>query len=419
MGDEPMLAVGPESQAGRMLLVVAMCGVDPRPTSVLIDRKFHSGMLEYVRRLGPRMSCLMPRMPASDVRRAMDGIEVPLSELPYRIHLVSSTQMGVEDRRVVDRAVGEAALAYVGNSDWYNVIVADRCRAAGVPYVIVSEYTLRTELDIMRATTPSLLRRAVREVRLRRLHRRKLEMVAGAVEFHANGYPTYEELAVANPNRLLYFDTRALRSDVISETALDARLDAFRSRTPRLLYSGRYHPMKGALDVVKAGIELKRRGLDFRLDLYGTGPLKEQMVALVRDSGAQDEITVHDPVPYKPDLVEITRQADLFLGCHVQGDPSCTYLETFACGVPVVGYANEMWSPLCRASGAGRAVQVGDHVAVAAQAMDLLKDPVALRQASTAARRFALANTMETAWDDRAARLAALAGGEGGAVASP
>jgi glycosyltransferase involved in cell wall biosynthesis len=370
-------------------------------------------MLEYVRRLGRRLSCLMPRMSASDVRGAMDCVEVPLTELPYRIHLVSSTQMRADDRKVVNQAVGEAALAYVGNSDWYNIIVADRCRAAGVPYVIVSEYTLRTELDIMRATTPSLLRRFVREVRLRHLHRRKLKMVAGAVEFHANGYPTYEELAVANPSRLLYFDTRALQSDVISDAALGARLDSFRARTPRLLYSGRYHPMKGALDVVKAGIELQRRGFEFQLDLYGTGPLKEEMVALVRDAGAQHKISIHDPVPYKPDLVQISRRADLFLSCHVQGDPSCTYLETFACGVPVVGYANEMWSPLCRESGAGRAVPVGEHGALAEQAMDLMKDHRALRQASTAARQFALANTMEMAWDKRAARLAALADGEG------
>lgn len=284
---------------------------------------------------------------------------------------------------------------------------------AGVPYVIVSEYTLRTELDIMLATTPSPLRRLVREVRLRHLHRRKLRMVAGAVEFHANGYPTYEELAVANPARLLYFDTRALQSDVISEDALGARLDSFRARTPRLIYSGRYHPMKGALDVVKAGIELQRRGLDFRLDLYGTGPLKEQMIALALEGGAQHKITIHDPVPYKPDLVEISRRADLFLSCHVQGDPSCTYLETFACGVPVVGYANEMWTPVCRDSGAGRVVPVGDPGALAEQAIDLVKDDGALRRASTAARRFALANTMEVAWDKRAARLAALAS-EGG-----
>jgi len=34
-----------------------------------------------------------------------------------------------------------------------------------------------------------------------------------------------------------------------------------------------------------------------------------------------------------------------------------------------------------------------------------MKDHRALRQASTAARQFALANTMEMAWDKRAARL--------------
>jgi glycosyltransferase involved in cell wall biosynthesis len=43
-------------------------------------------------------------------------------------------------------------------------------------------------------------------------------------------------------------------------------------------------------------------------------------------------------------LPELKQNADLFLCCHRQGDPSCTYLETLGCGVPVVGYDNEALS---------------------------------------------------------------------------
>jgi glycosyltransferase involved in cell wall biosynthesis len=270
----------------------------------------------------------------------------------------------------------------------------------------------------MRSETPSALRRAVRGLRMRLLHRRKLAAVAAARELHANGYPTYEELAPVNPRRLLYFDTRAQEADVISEAALDARLRSLPARPPRLVFSGRYLPLKGALDVVAAGIELDRRGVDFRLDFYGTGALEPRMRALAEGSAARGKLTIHGAIPYKPDLVQVTRDADLFMSCHVQGDPSCTYVETLACGVPIVGYANEMWSVLCRESGAGRAVPLGDHRALAAAAAALLADPAALREASERARRFALAHSMERAWDARAARLVAIADGAARATAA-
>ncbi len=398
----------PAPARARTILVVAMSGVELRPKSVFIDRKFHVGMLEYMRRIDRPLACVVPRMSVGDVR-GMDHIDVPMEDVGYRLNVVSSLLLPPADRELVERAIAESALVYVGGSEPYNIVAAELARAHDVPYVAVTEYTLRTELDIMRVTTPALLRRVVRELRLRYMHRRKLDLIAGAAEVHANGYPTYLELAPVNPRRLLYFDTRALQSDVISEAAVLRRLHSLPSRRPRLLYSGRYHAMKGALDVVKAGVQLDRLGLDFELDLYGTGPLKEEMVAWVQKTNTAHKIAVHDAIPYKPDLVDATREADLFLCCHVQGDPSCTYLETYACGVPIVGYANEMWSELSRESGGGRAVRVGDHRLVAAAAWDLLRDGDRLREASLRARQFALANTMEKAWDRRSARLVALA----------
>jgi glycosyltransferase involved in cell wall biosynthesis len=338
----------------------------------------------------------------------MDLIEVPLEEVPYRIHVLSDLSAGPADTRIIEGVIARAAVAYIGHSEWLNLVVADMCRAREVPYVAISELTLRTELQIMRVGTPSIARRAHRELRLRRMHRKKLNLVAHAAELHANGYPTYLELAPINPRRLLYFDTRATSSSIITEKRLRERLQSRSERVPRLLFSGRYDPIKGTLDVVKAGIELHRLGVLFQLDLYGTGPLKDEMLALVRRSGTEDKIAIHDPIPY-PELVEVARKADVFLCCHVQGDPSCTYLETFACGVPIVGYANEMWSPLCQDSGSGEVVALGDVSAMVQAVRKLLSDGDRLLEASTKARSHALANTMEHAWDQRIARIAAVA----------
>jgi glycosyltransferase involved in cell wall biosynthesis len=271
----------------------------------------------------------------------------------------------------------------------------------------VSEYTVQTELDIMRANTSSTARRIWREARIRLRKRRRLNHIASAQEVHANGYPTYWELAAANPRRMLFFDTRARAEDVIGEAELRERLASSASRPPRLIYAGRYHTMKGALDVIKVGIELDRLGVDFQLDLYGKGPLREQMESLVSETQTAGKIKIHDAVAYRPNLQRIAKQSDLFLCCHVQGDPSCTYLEMFACGVPIVGYANEMWSPLARDSGAGEVVPKGDYKTLA-KTVARLVGTSRLEELSLRARDFAAANTMEIAWDRRVSHLAAL-----------
>jgi glycosyltransferase involved in cell wall biosynthesis len=394
------------NQAGG-ILVVALCGVEPRSNSVLIDRKFHEGMIGYVERLDRPFSCLMPRLTPAEASQAMDMIEIPISELRYRVNVLSKPLLGAESQRIIERSLDGVALVYLGSSADLNLAAADACRRRGIPYAVVSEYTVQTELDIMRANTPSTARRLWREARIRLGQSRRLTHVASAQEVHANGYPTYWELAAVNPRRMLFFDTRARAEDIIGESELRERLTSSANRLPRLIYAGRYDPMKGALDVVKVGIELDLLGLDFQLDLYGKGSLRESMESLASQSSAASKIKIHDAVAYRPDLQRIAKQADLFICCHVQGDPSCTYLEMFACGVPIVGYANEMWTPLARDSGAGEVVPKGDFKALAKTVVRLLGTS-RLEESSLRARNFAAANTMEIAWDRRISHLAAL-----------
>jgi colanic acid/amylovoran biosynthesis glycosyltransferase len=390
------------------ILVVALCGVVPRPDSILIDRKFHEGMIGYVERLDRPFSCLLPRLASAEANDAMDMIEVPLAELPYRINVLESPILSADSLRVIERSLNGVGLVYLGFGD-LNLAVANAGRERGIPYAIVSEYTLRTDLEIMRATTPSAARRLWREARIRLGKRRRLKFVAGAQEVHANGYPTYRELAAANPRRMLFLDTRARAQDIICETELRQRLASRVNRIPRLIYAGRYHAMKGTLDVVKVGLELDRLGLDFQLDLYGKGPLREPIELLASRSRAAQKIKIHDAVAYRPDLQRIVKQTDLFICCHVQGDPSCTYLETFACGVPIVGYANEMWTPLSEYSGAGEVVAKGDYKALAKAVSRVLRTG-RLDELSLRARSFAEANTMEVAWDRRVSHLVSLLG---------
>jgi glycosyltransferase involved in cell wall biosynthesis len=396
------------SSRGAILMVV-LCGAEPRANSVLLEPKFHDDMLAMGARLETPMIGLLPRLTPVESGELLDSIEVPLAGLPYRIAYMGTPWLTDENLRIVEGLLDETALVVLGALESFNMAVANVCRRRGVPYVIVTEYTDQTTLRIIRATTPSPLRRMIREVRFRLGERRRRRMVAGAVEIHAKGYPTYDKFAAINPRRVLFIDTHARAADIISSAELRQRLALRRARRPRLIYSGRYHPMKGTLDIVKVALELNRRGFDFRLDMYGKGPLRQEMESMVRTSGAVDKIAIHDSVPYRPDLQRLLREADLFVSCHVQGDPSCTYLETFACGVPIVGYANEMWTPLCRDSGGGATVRIGDYNAMADAVIRVLEG-AALDDVSHRARDFAAQHPMEEVVEIRTSRMAELTG---------
>ncbi len=394
---------------GEGLLLVSLGPVYAHGDDVTLDRKFHTGMIEFARRLPVPLSCLVPFASRAHVNTGIDPVSLRRAELPYQVHAVP------RDRRVaarmIDEAVEQAALVYLGQSQWLNMHAARTCRRKGVPYVAVLECTLRTDLDGIRAAAPDPLRLAYRSLwRLAEvLPMRRL--VSRASEAHANGYPTFHTLARLAPSRLLYLDTRASAADVVSEEAVRSRLASRGSRPHRLIHSGRFEPLKGALDVVRVALSVAAARPDVRFDLFGNGSLAPKMRAMVRSAGAGDRVIIHEPVPY-PELVRLTREADLFVSCHVQGDPSCTYLETLACGVPIVGFANEMWTELCRESGAGVVVAPRHPAEAARQVLRLLDDQTALSKCSLAARRFAAHHTMEVAWDARVSRLTALLGVE-------
>ena len=80
-----------------------------------------------------------------------------------------------------------------------------------------------------------------------------------------------------------------------------------------------------------------------------------------RAGGLSDRVRLHGPVPFETRLVPLSRQtADVFVSCHVQSDPSCTYLEAMGCGLPVVGFANRMLAALVAAAVAMLAWPVND-----------------------------------------------------------
>lgn len=376
--------------------MMTVLAANPNPVEIRggvlrVDRKFHSGMLRFCEELGS-VVCVNPTLRRGQI---MDPIEVPVSDLPYTQYSIDST---FDPWIAAPHEVGQLRELIKDSDLVYGCSLSAPQLAfeLRVPYVLIAEYDLPTKLQIVAAEAKGL-RRLVRSARCLRDHYlREVQIVKRAAGVHCNGYPIFDAIEGLNENRLLYFDSRISCEQIISEAALHKRLG--RIGPLRLIYSGRYERLKGADDVMRVALGCLEAGLDITLDCYGQGSLRGLMESLATP---HEQIRVHGPVPY-PELVSLSKDCDAFLCCHIQGDPSCTYLEAMGCGLPVIGYGNRMWSRMCRESRAGFVCEVGD---IGAMVEAVGSIPGVLAEMSREARAFAEARCFEKEFSKRIAGL--------------
>ncbi len=354
-----------------------------------VDRKFHDGMLNYVRHVHVPITTVHPLAAAGQA--VMDPVALPLAGLPYRVLGIAVDRRGTvasEGRAKLDAAVAASRLV-VG----YGYGSAAMARHHGKRFIACLEYDLPTQLVVTKSFARDPLRALLAQAKcLRDWKREMVPAMRQAHQIHCNGYPIYHASEAYNPKRLLYFDSRMSADMVIAEGALEQRLRSRAGRPLRLVYTGRYEPMKGALDAVKAAAACRAGGLDVEMDTWGQGSQAGAMREVAAASGGR--IRVHDAIPF-PDLVTKTHEADVFVCCHIQSDPSCTYLESMGAGLPIVGYTNRMWSAMAKDSLGGVVTPRNTPDGLAQALAELTKFPPAIDELSRLARAFAAAHAFE------------------------
>lgn len=124
-----------------------------------------------------------------------------------------------------------------------------------------------------------------------------------------------------------------------------------------LLYAGRFIREKGADLLLRAMAEL--RDLDIGLDMVGTGPLKEEFVALSEKLNLSNRVFWHDWIP-RSEMAPVFRHADLFVMPSVWAEPSgSASFDAMTCGTPVLTSSGTgvVWS----VGDAGLVFQQGDY----------------------------------------------------------
>lgn len=300
---------------------------------------------------------------------------------------------------------GAVALAHLAPDE---AETAALCHKIGLPIVMVSEYAPKTERQIVDAGTRNPLLRFRRKLWISGAERaRQTILKEYAAGLQCSGTPTFDLYGPVAPNPFLFFDNRVRALDILDDAALEAKCAGFAQDRPlRLVFGGRLIAMKGVLDLPLIAQALDRLDVPYRMEIYGSGDLEDTLRSQIASGGLTNRVTLHPPVDFNTGWIPyLKEQADIFICCHPQGDPSSTYPEVMSCGVPIVGYDNEAFAGIVRESGTGWAVPIHDTDALATRIAALHTDRSALQAAAWQGRDFARTHSFEATFARRVDHL--------------
>ncbi len=384
------------------MLMIAPAPVIETEGRVRLDVKFVEGMRVQQAHWPSRITCLLRRGAAA----IPFGRDYDADDLPFDLMLLEP------DEPVAARHLSGHDLIYAGADDFRCLGLTDLL-TPGQKVVYVIEYTDETRRQILNLDrNRGPVSRLKGRVWLMQQERRRRRAFRAAQGLQSNGYPAHDLYGPMCRDSLLYLDGRMTPDLFATEAEMRARETLRAAGGPlRLVYSGRLETMKGAQDLLPVARRLIERGVDFTLDIFGTGSLEAEIAASIRSLPVPERVRLRGVVDFETELVPFTRQnADIFLGCHRQSDPSCTYVEAMGCGVAVASYDNRMWQRLNGEAQAGWGAPLGNVLALADRIADVAHDPGAITRCSRNAWTFSQAHGFLPEFRRRMGHLARIAG---------
>lgn len=382
----------------RLIIAPAMKAAETPDGSLVLTGKFIEGMEAYARLWDGRVTAVLMQGDVADGN--LDHRTVKREELDFDVAWLPG-----DDGELVELLQG-GAVAMVSLIHEH-LRYGEACRRAGVPLVVCTEYSLETRLQISAVETPNVLKRWRRNNWERRLEKQAEAMIREAAGVQCNGTPTYEAYRDINAAPLLFFDSRVTQPKLVGRSDLAARLRAMRMNGPlRLAFSGRLAAMKGAHHLVVIAKALRARQVEFTFDICGGGVLEQRVREEISREGLGEVVRLRGVLDFASELMPLMkREVDLFICPHPQGDPSCTYIETMACGVPIIGYANEALAGMVEVSGAGWLTPMNQPDQLAEGIARLAGNREMVAEASQKSVAFAGEHTFEATMENRVHHL--------------
>lgn len=384
------------------MVMIAPAPVVEEGDRLRLDVKFVEGMRIQQAHWPSRIRCVLRRGAGS----IPFGRTYDRDELPFDLALLDPTE------ELGPQHMDGAGLVYAGGDDFRCLGLTDHVKP-GQKIVYVIEYTPETRLQILNLDRGrGTISRLKGRVWLMQQERRRQRSFKAASAVQSNGYPAHDLYAPMCRDSLLFLDGRMTPDLFATEAEMAAREAHLATGGPlRLVFSGRLETMKGAQDLIPVARRLAQRGVDFTLDIFGSGSLQAEVAQGIGSLPDPNRVRMHGAVDFETQLVPFTRtQADLFLGCHPQSDPSCTYIEAMGCGVAVASYDNRMWQRLNGESQAGWDTPLGQPLALADRIAALAQNPAELARRSRNAWAFSRKHGFYEEFRRRMEHLAQVAG---------
>ncbi len=385
-----------ESVNNNRLLICPSVGVWEIDGEYYFDHKFYEGMKVY-KSYWPGKIKLLIRVDTSPVPSfGLVKYSDNLHEFFDVLIINANDPIQVEHLKNIEIVLASA-------DDFQQVNLAKLCKISNVKCIYILEYTFKTRLQIISLCNNSILRKFKSIIWLFRQEFRLRNALIISDGLQANGMAAYKQYSRLVANSIMYFDTRNTNEMLISKTLLNLRLEYLDTTAPlRLCFSGRLTAIKGVEDLIELASELKKRKISYYLNIFGSGDLDNQLKSKINAYSLQDTVFLQGAVAYETELVPyIKNNVDLFICCHKQGDPSCTYLETYACGVPIVGYANEAHIGIVDIVDVGWVTPLGSITKLADQIEHLNNNRHLIKPKAMAALKFSENHTFEKTFERR------------------
>jgi colanic acid/amylovoran biosynthesis glycosyltransferase len=369
---------------------------------VRLTQKFVEGMAQYCS-LWPGAVVAVMHPDNNSATQNLDDRTFELDQLPFEVRAASF------ENAELFAALQDCDVVMLGG-DHRHPSLTRWCMAQGKRTVFVAEYSLQTRFDIIKAAVGNpvvRLRRYIWEY-LEEVKNRHNVTIADAVQ--CNGVPTFVQYSKLNANTMCFFDSRVTEDMIPGAPTVAARAELLKHGRPiSLAYSGRLSAMKGVEDLVEVAVQLQRKGIPFQMEIFGDGPLRSLLARQIQLSGLEDAVFLRGVLEFSKELMPHMRDhVDLFVCCHPQGDPSCTYLETLSCGVPIVGYSNEALRGLIADHQMGWITPLNDPGRLAAKIGEIYSDSTVLVAAGRNALDFARQHTFPVEFKARIEQIKVL-----------
>ncbi len=353
------------------------------------DRKFYDGFLSYCNNWQGTVRLVME---VTDTKPPQFGLNLfDIKLFPAELIIISKNELLSADH------MKGADVVLASGDNFNNLHISEICKNIETKCIYNIEYILETRFQIIAMNknnywkkTKSFLWLLFMEIK-----RRKAFRLANGIQ--SNGMPAYNSYKKYNSNMIYYFDSRTTMDMIISEPDLENRLAYLDKKLPlRLAFSGRLITIKGADHLVDVARVLHDKGILFSFDIFGEGDIVPLLKMKIVKYNLEKNVFLRGNLDFANELVPyIKDNIDLFVCCHRQSDPSCSYLETYACGVPIIGYANKAHQGMLDKFDLGWSVPMNDVRGLAEKIAHLANNRKKIQIKSINSRQFAYNHTFE------------------------